>query len=120
MKITRYVRYSAAEKISYGILEDQTVRELHGNIFTGAEPTGKTLKLAEVKLLAPCEPSKAVAVGRNYKSHIADRNLEPAKEPGIFLKASSCIIGPEENIVLPECANNVHYESALVVGTGRS
>jgi 2-keto-4-pentenoate hydratase/2-oxohepta-3-ene-1,7-dioic acid hydratase in catechol pathway len=119
MKITRYIRYSAAGQTSYGILEDQTVRELRGDIFTGAEPTGKTLSLSAVKLLAPCEPSKVAAVGRNYKSHIADRNLEAAPFPGLFWKPSSCIIGTEENIVLPEGANNVHYEAELVVVIGK-
>src|SRR6185369_15247541 len=99
MKNTKYVRYSAAGKTSYGILEEQIIRELRGDIFAGAEPTGKTLELSEVKLLAPCEPSKVLAVGRNYRSHIADRNIETPKEPGIFWKPTSCIIGTEENIV---------------------
>ena len=57
MKMTRYIRYSAAGQTSYGILEDKTVRELRGDIIAGAEPTGKTLNLADVKLLAPCQPS---------------------------------------------------------------
>src|SRR5687768_16863856 len=134
MKITKYVRYSTGgaldertgrsqtaltEAISYGILEGQTIRELQGDIFAGAEPTGKTLNLPDVKLLAPCEPSKVVAVGRNYKSHIADRNIEPAQFPGLFWKPNSCIIGTEENIVFPEGANNVHYEAELVVVIGK-
>src|SRR5262249_54661542 len=119
MKVTKYVRYADGSKTSYGILEDSIVRELHGDIFAGAEPTGTTLKLADVKLLAPCEPSKVVAVGRNYKSHIADRNIEPAKEPGLFWKPTSAIVGTEENIVLPEGATNVHYEAELVVVIGK-
>jgi 2-keto-4-pentenoate hydratase/2-oxohepta-3-ene-1,7-dioic acid hydratase in catechol pathway len=122
MKITRYVRYSAAGTTAYGILdgrEEQTIRELRGDIYTGAEETGKTFSLSEAKLLAPCEPSKVVAVGRNYKSHIADRNIEPAKEPGLFWKPASCIIGTEENIILPEGANNVHYEAELVLVIGK-
>jgi 2-keto-4-pentenoate hydratase/2-oxohepta-3-ene-1,7-dioic acid hydratase in catechol pathway len=119
MKITKYVRYSAAGKTSYGILEDQVIRELHGDIFAEAEPTGRTIRFPEVKLLAPCQPLNVIAVGRNYRSHIADRNLEPAKEPGLFWKPSSCIIGTEENIVLPEGANNVHYEAELVVVIGK-
>jgi len=119
MKITKYIRYSAGTKISYGILEEQTIRELHGDIFGGAEPTGTTVKLSEVKVLAPCEPSKVIAVGRNYKSHIADRNIEPPKEPGLFLKPSSCLVGTEGDIVIPEGANNVHYEAELVVVIGK-
>jgi len=119
MKITRYVRYSVEGKTSYGILENETVHELRGDLFAGPESTGKALGLSSVKLLAPCEPSKILAVGRNYKSHIADRNLEPAKEPGIFWKPPSSVIGTEDSIVIPEGANNVHYEAELVVVIGR-
>jgi len=119
MKITRYVRYSVEGKTSCGILENETVHELRGDLFAGPESTGKALGLSSVKLLAPCEPSKVLAVGRNYKSHIADRNIEPAKEPGIFWKPPSSVIGPEDSIVIPEGANNVHYEAELVVVIGR-
>ncbi|HLH31957.1 MAG TPA: fumarylacetoacetate hydrolase family protein [Terriglobia bacterium] len=119
MKITRYIRYSAAGKTSYGILDGSIVHELKGDLFGGHERTGNTLQIADVKLLAPCEPPKVAAVGRNYKSHIADRGLEPAKEPGLFWKPNSCIIGPDENIIIPEGAKNVHYEAELVVVIGK-
>ena len=119
MKITKYIRYSTAGNTSYGILEDQTIHELRGNIFAGAEATGKIIKSSDVKLLVPCEPSNVIAVGRNYKSHIADRNIDAPKEPGMFWKPSSCIVGTEENIFLPEGANNVHYEAELVVVIGK-
>lgn len=119
MKITRYVRYAEAGRTSYGVLEETSVHEVHGDLFSGAEPTGKTLPLSSVKLLAPCEPRSVAAVGRNYKSHIADRGLEPAKEPGLFWKPSSCIIGTEESIVIPEGARNVHYEAEMVIVIGK-
>jgi 2-keto-4-pentenoate hydratase/2-oxohepta-3-ene-1,7-dioic acid hydratase in catechol pathway len=119
MKITRYVRYAEANKTSFGILEEGSMRELRGDLFNGAEPTGRTVQLSDVRLLAPCVPSKVICVGRNYKSHIADRGLEPAKEPGIFWKPTSSIIGTEENIVFPAGANNVHYEAELVVVIGK-
>jgi 2-keto-4-pentenoate hydratase/2-oxohepta-3-ene-1,7-dioic acid hydratase in catechol pathway len=119
MKVTKYIRYSTAGKTSYGILEGEDIRELYGSIFAGAQPNARTLKLSNVRVLAPCEPPKVIAVGRNYKSHIADRNIDPPKEPGLFWKPSSCIVGTGENIVLPEGANNVHYEAELVVVIGK-
>jgi 2-keto-4-pentenoate hydratase/2-oxohepta-3-ene-1,7-dioic acid hydratase in catechol pathway len=119
MKVIRYLRYSAAGKVSYGILDGETIRELSGDIFRGAEPTGSTVSLSAVKLLAPCEPVNVIAVGRNYKSHIADRNIDTPAYPGLFLKTSSCIIGTGENIILPADADNVHYEAELVVVIGR-
>ena len=118
-KITKYVRYSAAGNTSYGILENDLIRELHGDIFADAEPTGKTLALRDVKLLAPCDPRNVAAVGRNYKSHIVDRNIQPAPFPGLFWKPCSSIIGTEENILLPEGAQNVHYEAEMVVVIGK-
>ena len=69
----RYVRYEAAGRVSWGILDNETtIRELQGSIFDGAKPTGRTVKLAEVKLLAPAEPKKVIAAGLNYKSHIGE------------------------------------------------
>jgi 2-keto-4-pentenoate hydratase/2-oxohepta-3-ene-1,7-dioic acid hydratase in catechol pathway len=119
MKLTRYVRYAAANKTSYGILEEHRIHELEGNLFNGTHETGNTFNLSDVKLLPPCEPSKILAVGRNYKSHIADRGLEPPKEPGIFWKPGSCLAGTEENIIIPEGALNVHYEAEMVLVIGK-
>jgi 2-keto-4-pentenoate hydratase/2-oxohepta-3-ene-1,7-dioic acid hydratase in catechol pathway len=115
--VTRYVRYSTGGGPAYGILENDSIRELKGDIFTNASPTGRTLKLAAVKLLPPCAPSKVIAVGLNYKSHLGER---PAAEyPGLFAKYPSSLIAHEENIVIPPDAKNVHYEGELVVVIGR-
>ncbi len=115
--ITKYVRYSLSGQISYGILDGDSIRELRGDIFTKAEPTGKTVRLADVKLLSPCEPRKVVAVGLNYKSHVGDRPTKPY--PGLFWKPSSCIAATGDDIVFPEGASNVHYEAELVVVIGK-
>jgi 2-keto-4-pentenoate hydratase/2-oxohepta-3-ene-1,7-dioic acid hydratase in catechol pathway len=129
MKTTRYIRYSrpsrGGQPISYGILEGETVQELRGDIFTSTEPTGTTLNIRDVKLLAPCTPMNAAAVGRNYQSHIkamsqmTDRTIPAAEFPGLFWKPSSCIIGTEEDIVLPAGAGNVHYEAEMVLVMGK-
>ena len=125
MKTVRYVRYSrplhSGSSIFYGILEGDSIQELRGDIFTHAEPTGTTVNLHDVKLLAPCTPINVAAVGRNYQSHIkamaqmTDRTIPAAEFPGLFWKPSSCIIGTEEQIVVPPGANNVHYEAEMVL-----
>lgn len=114
---TKYVRYESAGRVSYGILDGETVRELSGELFASPKPTGRTLKLADVKLLAPCEPRKVIAVGLNYKSHIGERPA--AAYPGLFAKLPSSIVGPGAAIVFPEGATNVHFEGELVVVIGR-
>ncbi len=115
--VTRYVRYEYGGQTSYGILEDRSVLELSGDLFESPEPTGRVLALSDVRLLAPVVPSKVIAVGLNYRSHLGDR---PAAEyPGLFAKYPTSIVGPGEDIVMPPDAENLHYEGELVVVIGR-
>ena len=115
--VTKYVRYVQGGVTAYGILEGDTIRELRGDLFANPAPTGRQVKLADVKLLAPCEPSKVIAVGLNYRSHIGTR--APAAYPGLFAKYPTSIVGHEDAIVLPADAQNVHYEGELVVVIGK-
>jgi len=129
MSKTRYVRFSrpsqSGRSISYGILEGETIQELRGDIFTGAENTGTALNVKDVQLLAPCSPVNVAAVGRNYQSHIkamsqmTDRTIPAAEFPGLFWKPSSCIIATDEDIVIPPGAGNVHYEAEMVLVMGK-
>ena len=115
--VTKYVRYSVAGASSYGILEGNQIRELKGDLFASPAPTGRTVALASVQLLPPCDPKKVIAVGLNYKTHLGER---PAAEyPGLFAKYPSSIIAHGENIVIPPDAKNVHYEGELVVVIGK-
>jgi 2-keto-4-pentenoate hydratase/2-oxohepta-3-ene-1,7-dioic acid hydratase in catechol pathway len=116
--VTKYVRYSTAGATSYGVLEGETIRELRGDIFIKATPTGKSVKLADVKLLAPCDPKKVIAVGLNYKSHLGTRPV--AAYPGLFAKYPTSIIATGENIVIPADSQNIHYEGELVLVIGKT
>jgi 2-keto-4-pentenoate hydratase/2-oxohepta-3-ene-1,7-dioic acid hydratase in catechol pathway len=116
-QVTRYVRYSAGGKTAYGMLDGDVVRELSGDFFQSPRPTGKTLRRSEVTLLAPVVPSKVIAVGLNYKSHIGESPA--AKYPGLFAKMPTSIVGPDASIVIPPGAGNVHFEGELVVVIGR-
>ena len=113
----KFARYSHAGRVAYGILEGDVLRELNGNFLAGGRPTGKTVKLAEVRLLAPVVPGKVIAVGLNYKSHLGQQ--PSASYPGLFAKLPSCIIGPEDSIVFPPEAQDVHYEGEMVVVIGK-
>ena len=114
---TRFVRFRrGAAAAAYGILVGDSIRELRGNLFDHKE-TGTRHKLAAVKLLHPCEPAKILAVGLNYRSHIGNR--KPPANPEIFYKPVSALQNPEDPIVIPEGAKNVHFEGELVVVIGR-
>jgi len=115
--VIRYVRYASGNSVSYGILDGETIRQLEGDLFASPRPTGRTVRLADVKLLAPVAPSKVIAVGLNYRSHLGTR---PVPEyPGLFAKYPSTIAGPGDDIVLPPDATNTHYEGELVLVIGR-
>lgn len=115
--VTKYVRYSHGSTTSYGILAGDVIRELSGSIFANPRETGRRVKLADVRLLAPCRPGKVIAVGLNYQSHLGTRTA--AAYPGLFAKLPTSIIATGDDIVLPPDAKNTHYEGELVIVIGR-
>ena len=114
---TKYVRYSHDGNVSYGILDGDTIRELCGDLFESPQPTGDTVALSDVTLLVPIEPSKVIAVGLNYRSHLGGQ--EPAAYPGLFAKYPTSLIATEQPIVFPRGAGNVHYEGEMVLVIGK-
>ncbi len=116
--ITKYVRYSHEGRTSYGILDGDTIRQLDGDLFSSPQTSGHTVPLSDVAILAPCEPSKVIAVGLNYRSHLGAR---PAAEyPGLFAKYPTSIVGHEADIVIPPDSKNLHYEGELVIVIGKT
>lgn len=113
----KYVRYERGGATSYGILEGETIRELRGDLFASPTPTGERVPLASVRLLAPVVPSKVIAVGLNYKTHLGERPA--AAYPGLFAKYPTSIIAHGEPIVLPPDAKNTHYEGEMVLVIGK-
>lgn len=113
----KLVRFEIDNKISYGILStDDYIHVLNGDIFSNTcTETGQKLPLQNVKLLAPCVPSKAVCIGLNYHDHAREMNLKLPEEPLIFLKPSSALNHPEGIIEYPAISNNLHYEGELAI-----
>lgn len=68
---------------------------------------------------SPRAPTKIVCIGWNYRSHVKELESELPKEPTVFLKPVSCLIGDGEDIVLPEGVTNVQHEVELAVIFGR-
>ena len=75
--------------------------------------------LGDVKLLAPCTPSKIIGVGRNYADHAAELGNEVPKEPLLFLKAPSALNDPGADVIYPRQSSRVDYEGELAVVIGR-
>src|SRR5262245_45677783 len=115
--VMKYVRFRKGAATAYGILEGDTIREIRGDLFGDRKPTGAKHKLSEVKLLYPCTPPKVLAVGLNYKSHLGDRT--PPTSPEMFYKPITCLMKPEDPIVIPKGSKNTHYEGELVLVIGK-
>src|SRR5579859_159681 len=120
MKFCRFVAKDSPEP-RFGILDGNGVAEIAAAPWAAARPdkTGKLFELDSVKLLAPVAPSKIVCVGRNYAAHAAELGNDVPKEPLIFLKPLSSIIGPGDAIVLPKYSNRVEHEGELGLVVGR-
>jgi 2-keto-4-pentenoate hydratase/2-oxohepta-3-ene-1,7-dioic acid hydratase in catechol pathway len=102
-----------------GVIEGERVREIK-SLFGAPEFTGRSWLLAEVRLLAPVVPSKVVCIGRNYAEHAAELGNEVPKEPLIFLKPASSVIGPDEPILMPGISQRVDYEGELAIVIGET
>jgi 2-keto-4-pentenoate hydratase/2-oxohepta-3-ene-1,7-dioic acid hydratase in catechol pathway len=110
--------------MSFGVVEGDpaTIAEIDGHPFGQITFTGQRWALADVRLLSPILPSKVVCVGRNYLEHIvehsADGRAEVPKEPLLFLKPSTSVIGPGDAIKLPVQSKQVEHEAELAVVIG--
>jgi 2-keto-4-pentenoate hydratase/2-oxohepta-3-ene-1,7-dioic acid hydratase in catechol pathway len=118
MKIVRF-RYDGRDR--YGALEDDRITALEGTIgdLVPAKSVA-SIALADGRLLAPATPSKIVAIGLNYADHAAEGNRELPKEPMLFIKPSTAVIGPGDDIVYPPQTTNLHHEGELAIVIGKT
>ena len=122
MKFCRFVPVDRAVSSAaplYGVLEGDRVREISGAPWTEWSQSSRTWPLAAVRVVAPVNPSKIVCIGRNYAAHAAELGNEVPKEPLMFLKPPSSIVGHEEPIVLTSYSQRVEHEGELAVVIGR-
>jgi len=123
VRIARFVHEGG---MSFGVVEGDpasgnsgmTVAQLDGHPFGELTFTGSRWALADVRALSPILPSKVVAIGRNYAEHAAEHGADVPKEPLIFLKPSTSIIGNNDAIKLPPQSKRVEHEAELAVVIG--
>jgi 2-keto-4-pentenoate hydratase/2-oxohepta-3-ene-1,7-dioic acid hydratase in catechol pathway len=117
----RIVRYETGDskKPKYGWLLGDKVGEIGGNVFGRYRRNEAETPLADVRLLAPCEPSKILCVGRNYVEHAKELGNEVPKVPVLFMKPPSSIISNGDTVILPPQSSQVEHEGELVVVIGK-
>ena len=112
MKICRFKK---ADEIYSGIVEGDEIWVCNSRL----EKTHELCYFDEIELLPVASPSKIVCVGRNYAEHAKELGNEVPKEPLLFLKAPSAIIGNDDAIVIPPQSERVEHEGELAVIIGR-
>ncbi|GET39421.1 fumarylacetoacetate hydrolase family protein [Microseira wollei] len=116
----RYVRVQTAKgETYYGLLQlSRSVIVLDAPPWLQGQPTNVELEPDSYKLLAPCAPSKIVAVGKNYAAHANEMGTDVPKEPLLFLKPPTTVIPTATDIWYPPQSQRVDYEGelALVIG----
>lgn len=110
-------RFKFGSEIIYGIIKGSEVEVIKD---LSLKSSGEKIRLEDLKILAPVEPSKIICIGLNYVDHARELKMEIPEEPIIFLKPPTAAIGHEENIVYPAAAKQVDYEAELGVVIGKN
>lgn len=113
-------RYMYKSQVFYGKITGDRVTPLAGDPFQGIRTGARDYLLQELMVMAPCSPTKVVCVGINYRDHAEELKLAIPREPVLFLKPPSAIIGHGASIILPPSSRQVDYEAELAVVIGRT
>lgn len=125
----RYCRFQAKAGPHYGEIVDRDGEPWIERLLPPFEEDPRALaptddfqpmRMSVATLLAPVVPRKIVCVGRNYREHAAELGNEVPKEPLLFLKAPSAVIGPEMAIRIPKQSKRVDFEGELAVVIGKT
>lgn len=111
----KYVRVLRDNTPVWGVLEGEIVRTLTAAPFEGVQYDGKSLPIAQCKLLAPCEPTKIVCVGKNYYDHAMEMGGWVPELPVLFLKGANTCNDPEGEVRAPAFVERLDYEGELAL-----
>jgi len=111
----RIARFRYRKKEAWGILEGGAARVLERHPFGRIELTRRTLPVRELSLLPPASPAKIILVGLNYKDHARELGMTIPKEPILFLKPVTALIGHGQGIIYPAAVSRLDYEAELAL-----
>ncbi len=118
--MTSWVRFTHQGKAGFGTLAQSEIAVHDGDMFGAAKPNGQRLKLADVELLAPSEPSKVIALWNNFHALAAKLNSAVPAEPLYLLIAPSSINAPGATVKRPASYDGkTVYEGELGIVIGK-
>lgn len=109
----RICRYQVNDATGYGLIEGDNIAIITPDPYSKWKRTGNTIVLSRARLLPPCIPTKVVCVGLNYIDHASELSMDVPKEPIIFLKPATSVIGHMDEIEYPTTSKQVDYEAEL-------
>jgi len=115
----KFVRFLYQDEPRFALVKHDRVVLLEGSPFTAYAETSVSYQVDAVQLCAPCEPSKVVCIGLNYRDHALECNLPIPDSPIIFMKPSGTVIGPGDAVVHPALSGRVDYEGELAIVIGK-
>lgn len=116
----RIIRFKTKnDEVQFGWIYQEKVGLIQGDPFGEYRRFEPTMLLSDLELLLPCQPSKIIAVGRNYAEHAAEMDNEVPTYPMIFMKPPSALITNGEPILLPGQSKRVEHEAELTIVVGK-
>jgi 2-keto-4-pentenoate hydratase/2-oxohepta-3-ene-1,7-dioic acid hydratase in catechol pathway len=120
--MSKIVRFRQDGAIRYGLLDEHDMLQvIKGDLLGERQPTDEIVPLASIKPLSPVAPPNFIAIGLNYRGHCQEGNMAIPELPALFLKPTTAVCGPEDDIVLPKMApDEVDYECELAIIIGKT
>ena len=132
----KLVRYGEVGKEKPGIIIGEDIFDVSAHVndydedFFGGDAIEELKKKVEggwlekveqpIRLGAPlARPSKIICVGLNYKDHAAETNAPIPAEPILFFKATSAIVGPNDDLIIPKNSKKTDWEVELAIVIGK-
>ena len=115
----KYVRIQQGERARWGVLKGETVFTLEKDPYEGVSYDGDSVSLADCSLLAPCEPTKIILVGKNYYDHAVEMNEGVPEYPILFMKGPNAVNRPDGEIHTPDFVKRLDYEGELAIVIGK-
>ena len=106
----KYVRIDRSGGPCWGVVKGEEVFTLSKPPYGGLDYDGGKLLLGQCKLLAPCEPTKIICVGKNYAEHAKEMGAEPPGFPVLFMKGPNTLNRPDGAVHAPEFVERLDYE----------
>jgi len=112
MKLIHFIHN---KKEYWGILEGKNIKVIKDEPFRSIKPLSKKIPVDGIKFLPPTKATKIILVGLNYKDHARELNMPLPKEPLIFLKPVTSLIGHNDAIIYPNSVKQLDYEAELAI-----